>query len=176
MNFLHDVSHHACCMTFSALVDHLHFHLFFLPKCVTHFMCIFLNFLCIAYPPPLFMWVTVVPFVIWFLFFFYFYFVCLIMSRVFMCHVCMVFTPTTSITYYCFMICLLVCTSMLCNFFSILLLCSLVISAKKANFLEIKLWYPASCHQLLLNLLSTIVKVLHISYTFQLAVFLKKDY
>jgi len=108
--------------------------------------------------------------------FFYFYFVCLIMSRVFMCHVCMVFTPTTSITYYCFMICLLVCTSMLCNFFSILLLCSLVISAKKANFLEIKLWYPASCHQLLLNLLSTIVKVLHISYTFQLAVFLKKDY
>ena len=48
------------------------------------------------------------------------------------------FTPTTSITYYCFMICLLLCTSMLKNFFSILLSCSLVISAKKANFLVIK--------------------------------------
>ena len=39
----------------------------------------------------------------------FFCFVCL--SCVFMCRVCMMFTPTTSIAYYCFMISVLLCTS-----------------------------------------------------------------
>jgi len=34
---------------------------------------------------------------------------------------------------------------------------------KNANFLVFKLQHPASCRKVLLNLLSTIVKVLHLS-------------
>jgi len=47
---------------------------------------------------------------------------------------------------------------------------------KNANFPGIWLWFPASCHGVLLNLLSTTVEVLHMSCTFKVAAFLKKNY
>jgi len=113
LKFLYDVSHHACCMTFSALVDlSISIHFSCLIKCifVTRFMCIFFNSSCIACPPPLFSvhvsdCCSIRDLIFWVCFL---HFGCLLC--VFMCRVCMVFTPTTSTAYYCFMICfVLVC-------------------------------------------------------------------
>ena len=72
MKFLYDVSHHACCMTFSALVD-LHFHSFFSPNqmyiCDSLHDCAYLSILhalLALHLCSVFIWVTAVPFVIWF--------------------------------------------------------------------------------------------------------------
>ena len=106
MKLLYDVGHHACCITFSALVDHLHFHLFFLSN-------VYLWLTSCAYFSIVYALLALhlcscewLLFHLWFDFgfVFYFYFVCLLC--VFMCRVCMVFIPITSITYYCFMLCL----------------------------------------------------------------------